>query len=65
MLVRADGLRTLVLAYADLSEGQYGEWSAKFSEASQAIGNRQQKMEVSSFLQPKAFAVGLGCGIAH
>eukprot|EP00002_Diphylleia_rotans_P022164 TRINITY_DN433_c0_g1_i4.p1 TRINITY_DN433_c0_g1~~TRINITY_DN433_c0_g1_i4.p1 ORF type:complete len:2064 (-),score=356.33 TRINITY_DN433_c0_g1_i4:244-6435(-) len=40
-----EGLRTLVIAMAELSPETYHEWSKKFSAASTALMNRQQLME--------------------
>lgn len=41
----AEGLRTLVLGYADLDEIEYEQWALRYKAASNAIGNRKKKME--------------------
>jgi phospholipid-transporting ATPase len=39
------GLRTLVLAYRDVSNSEYEKWKIKFDEASATINNRQQALD--------------------
>jgi len=41
----AEGLRTLVLGYAELDEKEYEQWALRYKAASNAIGNRKRKME--------------------
>jgi phospholipid-transporting ATPase len=40
-----DGLRTLVLAYKDLSDDEYEEWRREYIAAMSDIQNREQKLE--------------------
>uniref|UniRef100_A0A8C8SPM6 Phospholipid-transporting ATPase n=1 Tax=Pelusios castaneus TaxID=367368 RepID=A0A8C8SPM6_9SAUR len=40
-----EGLRTLCIAYADLSENSYQEWLKVYNEASTILKDRTQKME--------------------
>ncbi|EMP36403.1 Putative phospholipid-transporting ATPase IB [Chelonia mydas] len=40
-----EGLRTLCIAYADLSENSYREWLNVYNEASTVLKDRTQKME--------------------
>lgn len=39
------GLRTLCVAYADLSEGEYEEWLKVYQEASTILKDRAQRLE--------------------
>ncbi|PWN51152.1 phospholipid-translocating P-type ATPase [Violaceomyces palustris] len=39
------GLRTLCLAYKDLTEEYYEEWSRRYHEATVSLTNREEKME--------------------
>uniref|UniRef100_A0A8C4RHG2 Phospholipid-transporting ATPase n=1 Tax=Erpetoichthys calabaricus TaxID=27687 RepID=A0A8C4RHG2_ERPCA len=39
-----DGLRTLVLAYKDLSESEYEDWSERHQWASRALDNREERL---------------------
>lgn len=39
------GLRTLCIAYADLSENSYREWLNVYNETSTVLKDRAQKME--------------------
>ncbi|TKC52768.1 hypothetical protein EI555_011854, partial [Monodon monoceros] len=40
-----EGLRTLCVAYADLSEGDYAEWLKVYQEASTILKDRAQRLE--------------------
>jgi len=40
------GLRTLLLTKRDLTEEVYAEWNAEWTEASQSVINRDEKLEV-------------------
>ena len=40
----ADGLRTLCLAVAQLTQAQYDEWAAVYASAATALVNRSQRM---------------------
>lgn len=42
------GLRTLVLGYFDVDERAYKKWAKKYDKASQEIGHRKDKMEVTA-----------------
>lgn len=41
----ADGLRTLCLAVAQLTEQQYVEWNKSYEEAAAALTNRSEKLD--------------------
>lgn len=40
-----EGLRTLCIAYKDLSEQEYSEWQAQYLEASTTLVNRSEKID--------------------
>lgn len=44
-LFAEDGLRTLCIAYKELSEREYGEWMRRYSEAATAMHNRELLMD--------------------
>eukprot|EP00050_Salpingoeca_kvevrii_P002287 m.190317 g.190317 ORF g.190317 m.190317 type:complete len:1160 (+) comp10581_c0_seq1:297-3776(+) len=55
----SDGLRTLCLAVAQLSEDQYQEWNKKYYEASTALVDRAQKLdEVAEMIEQNLLLLG-------
>ncbi len=54
-----DGLRTLCLAVASLSEEQYATWSAVYAEASTALVNRGQRLDdAAEMIERDLFLLG-------
>ena len=43
-----EGLRTLCLGVATISEAEYAAWSRKMQEAATAISNREQLVELAA-----------------
>eukprot|EP00047_Mylnosiga_fluctuans_P006561 m.247712 g.247712 ORF g.247712 m.247712 type:complete len:1182 (-) comp15473_c0_seq1:193-3738(-) len=55
----ADGLRTLCLSVAQLSEEQYREWTAVYQAASTAIVDRAQKLDdAAELIEKNLFLLG-------
>eukprot|EP00755_Sulcionema_specki_P032086 Sspe_Gene.19589::Locus_7145_Transcript_3_4_Confidence_0.333_Length_4077::g.19589::m.19589/K14802/DRS2, ATP8A; phospholipid-transporting ATPase len=54
-----DGLRTLVVAKADLDEKEYTKWEAKFKKASENVGDRERMLaEVAEEIEQDLEIVG-------
>lgn len=55
----AAGLRTLCLAYRDLSDELYEEWNEKFIEAKSALSDREKKLgEVADLIEKELILIG-------
>ncbi|OUM65539.1 hypothetical protein PIROE2DRAFT_41599 [Piromyces sp. E2] len=54
-----EGLRTLCIAYRNIPEEEYREWSEAYAEASKAMENREEKvMEVSERIEKDFILLG-------
>jgi len=54
-----EGLRTLVLAYKDLSPAEYDEWNAKYQEAAVALENRDDLLDdVAELIEKDLLLIG-------
>ncbi|KAG6547756.1 hypothetical protein Mapa_010569 [Marchantia paleacea] len=58
------GLRTLVLAYRELNEGEYQEWQVKYAEARSILGRERdvQIEEIADQIERKLVVIG-GTGV--
>lgn len=54
-LFGSSGLRTLCLAYKDLSPDMYESWNEKFIQAKSTLRDREKKLDEVSFFDTKSF----------
>lgn len=48
----SSGLRTLCLAYRDLSSDMYESWNEKFIQAKSSLRDREKKLDEVNFVEP-------------
>lgn len=56
----SSGLRTLCLAYRDLSPDMYERWNEKFIQAKSSLRDREQKLDEVYILYDIVIGRGLG-----